>query len=279
MAHIRDLLPLPKHATFHVKLVIHQLNCVPFVSGEFRIKWKFENLQVVSSDGRPLGLGRALALKLDTHKKNNSNGRTNKRSTADRKGKGRERQDSSSTVLMKDEGDDHPYHGLTRSPTTSSAPLNTLESERPTTESSKQSISSTISDSVRSDGELIRFHTEARGYTPYQPLDHFKVNFETEVDVAVQTSIERETLALLPSELKLTVSQVCFYQWLYKLNVKMSCKLVIPGDPAAPPNPRLGHVLINLAEYANVGPVTRNYLLRRSKVNALLKVGLLAWLI
>ena len=52
-------------------------------------------------------------------------------------------------------------------------------------------------------------------------------------------------------------------------------QLVTPGDPAAPPNPRLGHVLINLAEYANLGPITRNYLLRRSKVNALLRVSLL----
>lgn len=49
-------------------------------------------------------------------------------------------------------------------------------------------------------------------------------------------------------------------------------KRVIPGDLGAPLNPRLGHIELNLAEYANAGPVTRRYLLRRSKVNALLKV-------
>lgn len=50
------------------------------------------------------------------------------------------------------------------------------------------------------------------------------------------------------------------------------CQRVIPNDPEAPLNPRLGHVDVNLAEYVGAGPVTRNYLLRRSKVNAMLNV-------
>jgi hypothetical protein len=51
---------------------------------------------------------------------------------------------------------------------------------------------------------------------------------------------------------------------------------VIPGDPDAPRNPRLGAVSLNLAQYVDAGVVTRRYLLRQSKTNATLKVFLLS---
>lgn len=48
---------------------------------------------------------------------------------------------------------------------------------------------------------------------------------------------------------------------------------IIPGDPGAPRNPRLGAVYLDLAEYAGVnGETTRKYLLRESKINATLKL-------
>jgi N-terminal C2 in EEIG1 and EHBP1 proteins len=212
VAHIRDLLPLPKHTTFHVKLAIHQLYNVPFVSGDFRIKWKFTHLQAVNSDGRPIGFRRALALKLDTHKKKHSGGNVSRQNTVDSKGKGKERADSSCTTPTKDEGDDSSYNGLTSSPTKETAPFNTPESDRPASYPSQslQSIS-TKSDSTRSDSAGIHFHTETRGHTPYYPLKNFKVDFEAEMNAAVQMNVERDTHALLPSELKLTVYQVYFF--------------------------------------------------------------------
>ncbi|GJJ14743.1 hypothetical protein Clacol_009010 [Clathrus columnatus] len=240
--HLRDFLPFQKHAIFRVDLLIHELQSVPFISGEFRIKWKFEDLQAVSSDGRPLGFGRALALKLEKRKNNN-----------ERKGKQK-------LVVLEGSSLD-----LEKNPAIGSSPqipiLDLPESPNPSPPPLPQRQNSTHShlsnDPQSSSSNAVEFNNTTRGYTPYLPLQNFKVIFESQINAAVQMTIEKETLALLPSRLKLTVMQH-----------------VIPGDLGAPLNPRLGHIELNLAEYANVGPITRRYLLRRSKVNALLKLTL-----
>ncbi|KAF8523762.1 hypothetical protein BU17DRAFT_63693 [Hysterangium stoloniferum] len=258
---LRDFLPIQKHAVFHVKLVIHQLHSVPLISGDFRIKWKFKHLQAVNSDGRPLGFGRVLARKLDSHKK-----KTTIDTSSSLKSKEKEKETSVTTILEDQHVTDDEVDVVTTSPTCIQ-PVELPPEDRPVLQhvghsNSTESSASTKSQSNSSPDLLeanngIDYHLSSRGYTPYHPLNDFKVKFETEINAAVQISIERDTLMLLPCELKLTVMQ-----------------LAIPGDPAAPQNPRLGHVEVNLAEYANVGPVTRNYLLRRSKVNALLRMTL-----
>ncbi|GJJ16290.1 hypothetical protein Clacol_010586 [Clathrus columnatus] len=223
--HLRDFLPFQKHAIFRVDLLIHELQSVPFISGEFRIKWKFEDLQAVSSDGRPLGFGRALALKLEKRKNNN-----------ERKGKQK-------LVVLEGSSLD-----LEKNPAIGSSPqipiLDLPESPNPSPPPLPQRQNSTHSH-LSNDPQSSSSNA------------NFKVIFESQINAAVQMTIEKETLALLPSRLKLTVMQH-----------------VIPGDLGAPLNPRLGHIELNLAEYANVGPITRRYLLRRSKVNALLKLTL-----
>lgn len=249
-AHLRDFLPFNKHATFHVNLVIHELQSVPFISGEFRIKWKFKDLQAVSRDGRPLSLGRTLALKLEKRKNHNSQ---------EEKGKQKEIILLDEPQLSFDPENDKPF---VPHPRPSSADLPKVSvSETSQEPRSNSPHSSSRSDPQDSSSKIelasIEFNNSMKGYTPYLPLKNFKVVFGTEINAAVQMSIEKETLALLPSSLKLTITQ-----------------LVVPGDPGAPLNPRLGHIELNLAEYANVGPVTRRYLLRRSKVNALLKLTL-----
>lgn len=79
--------------------------------------------------------------------------------------------------------------------------------------------------------------------------------WEHTLDVMVQIGIGRETNELGGCEAKFVVMQ-----------------RVIPGDPDAPRNPRLGAVSLNLAQYVDAGVVTRRYLLRQSKTNATLKL-------
>jgi N-terminal C2 in EEIG1 and EHBP1 proteins len=45
---------LPRHANFHARIQIHQISSVPFVSGEFGVRWKFKGVQ--SSSARKKGL-------------------------------------------------------------------------------------------------------------------------------------------------------------------------------------------------------------------------------
>ena len=54
------------------------------------------------------------------------------------------------------------------------------------------------------------FSHEARGRTPYVPLEEHNVKWGQSVDVTVQIAVNRETSDLQPSELKLVVEQVCF---------------------------------------------------------------------
>lgn len=56
-AHLKDLLPLSKHALFHVRLTIHQLWNVPLVSGAFSVKWKFQNVHSVRGSGMTMREG------------------------------------------------------------------------------------------------------------------------------------------------------------------------------------------------------------------------------
>lgn len=194
--HLRDFLPFQKHAIFRVDLVIHELQSVPLISGEFRIKWKFEDLQAVSSDGRPLGFGRALALKLEKRKHNSE-------------GKGKEKlivpDDASldpEKISARSSSPQIPILDLPESPNSLPSPL----PQRPS--SAHSSLSNDPQGSLSTNDAAIEFNNSMRGYTPYLPLQNFKVIFESRINAAVQMTVEKETLALLPSRLKLTVMQV-----------------------------------------------------------------------
>jgi len=76
VSQLQDLLPLPKHVNFHVNLIIHQLQHAPYRCGNFRMKWKFKDLQAVDKNGRPMGFGRALASKLDRNPNGKKKGGT-----------------------------------------------------------------------------------------------------------------------------------------------------------------------------------------------------------
>lgn len=216
VTHLRDLLPLHKHAVFHVKLVIHQLQSVPLMSGEFMVKWKFRHLQTVNSAGRPLGLGRALAHKLDGQKKKRAE---DKRVINNGKGKevvhGEKNEvlvhvsDASTTLPLP-----LPLFSIFPDGGSDTTHLDRPQSKQSTSSSTSASISNFASTSSNlnmplSEDMEVDYRTQAKGHTLFLPLSDFEVDFESEVNVAVQMSIERESLALQPSELKLTVMQVC----------------------------------------------------------------------
>lgn len=98
-------------------------------------------------------------------------------------------------------------------------------------------------------------NSEGRGQTQYSSLEDHTASWEQDVDVVVQMGIARDTHDLLPNELKIVVQQYS-----------------APGGTDVPRNPHFGAVYLNLAEYANKGPITRKHLLRESKTNALLKL-------
>ncbi|KIJ63609.1 hypothetical protein HYDPIDRAFT_41015 [Hydnomerulius pinastri MD-312] len=98
-------------------------------------------------------------------------------------------------------------------------------------------------------------YSPAKGHTPFVKLKDHNVPWEQTLDFVVQMGIGRENGELGECGAKLVVMQK-----------------VIPGDPDAPRNPRVGAVYLNLAQYVDAGIVTRRYLLRQSKTNATLKL-------
>ncbi|PSR75636.1 hypothetical protein PHLCEN_2v8927 [Hermanssonia centrifuga] len=240
---------LPKHALFQVHLHIDQLSNVPLVSGEFGVRWKFKNVHT--------GPG------LFTRMKNRSV--SSQSFVGGKKDKGKGRMEPQMEVISHPEhdgvrsssdgdldhrdslGDSFTMHSngsavygkfLTASPPQTPVPLNAT----PIVTKIDPPPPSTI-------------QAEARGITEWVPLRSYNAKWDHSVNAVVQMDVHRETADLLPCELKLVALQ-----------------RVVAGDPNAPQRPRLGAVYLNLAEYANAGPVTRRYLLRDSKTNATLKL-------
>ncbi|KAH9834725.1 N-terminal C2 in EEIG1 and EHBP1 proteins-domain-containing protein [Rhodofomes roseus] len=244
---------IPKHALFQVNVEIDQLSNVPLINGQFAVRWKFKNAQTRSglisrmrgnpswsSKGRnsAKGKGRAseLGLAIEVTPADEDDEEGNESSPQDEGTEDemyRHASGSSLDLLT-------PYTPDTAMPPTTPATATPADMRKT---ASAASVTSTTTTAV------------ARGITPFQPLQNYNVKWGHQVNVAVQMDVHRETGDLLPNEVKLVVMQ-----------------RVVPGDPDAPKQPRLGAVYLNLAEYADAGPVTRRYLLRESKTNATLKL-------
>lgn len=181
-----DLLPLPKHALFHVKLTIHQLWNVPLVGGEFSVRWKFQKVHAVrGSSGAAGGHG------------------TGFRKSS--KGKGKEK---AATLAVAD-NDSAGADGSTldlppKSPARSAFSLQDDDA-------SSAGVASPSMQDTPNPSSADLFSHDARGRTPYVPLEEHNVKWSQSVDVAVQMAVNRETMDLQPSELKLVVEQVCCY--------------------------------------------------------------------
>ena len=262
---------LPHHANFRARIQIHQISSVPFVSGEFGVRWKFKGVQSSSTPKKGL-LGRVKA-----------------KAKANDKGKGME----FDAELLPSTGKRdvfpitpilaHPA-SVELPPTNRSAPLSSVATDHTSSHvpSSQSSLTASsqptlhwadssssfnpatvnashvtmVSDSTITESLPIS-STHRRGTTPFLKLKEHSVIWSHTLDTLLKFDIDRETSQIQPNPLKLVVMQ-----------------RVIPDDPdGSPQNPRLGAVYLNLAEYIGKGSVERKYLLKESKTNSVLKVS------
>lgn len=241
---------LPKHALFKVKLQIHQLSNVPLLGGEFGVKWRFKHVQ---SPGRNTGLLARIKANKSTPQIDSG------------KGKGRDLNVEEDLTQVDDElqrSQGAHGHGIYvngfRTPSGGSSPTNASKSPASyfndvmTQDSSL--FSTTPPHPTTSSMSVDHSYSDGRGATEWAPLHEHTAKWQHTVAIIVRMDIDRETLTLQPNDLKLTVMQ-----------------RVLPGDRDSP-QPQRGVVQLNLAEYADAGPVTRRYLLRQSKTNATLKL-------
>ena len=185
---------IPRHALFQVHLHIEQLSNVPLIKGEFGVRWKFKNVQS----------GSGLLSKMKGHRSWSGQGKGKCRAGGDPSVEGIEE-----GVADEVEGDsthdttedDHYAAESPRSPLDSDAPhaFDTLHPPgAPTPVINGHTTSSTP----------LQLRSEARGMTPWAPLQSYNVKWEHSVNVVVQMDVHRETGDLLPNELKLVVMQV-----------------------------------------------------------------------
>ncbi|RDX52326.1 hypothetical protein OH76DRAFT_1345690 [Lentinus brumalis] len=228
---------IPRHALFQVHLHIDQLSNVPLIKGEFGVRWKFKNAQS----------GSGLLAKMKGHRTWSSRGKAAGAEGVSAAGEGEmDEEDETEGDSTHDAAEDDQYAA------DSPRSLRDVEAQRAFETAHPPDAPTPI---INGHSDSSTSAQEARGMTPWMPLQNYKVKFDCSVNVVVQMDVHRETGDLLPSELKLVVMQ-----------------RVVSGDPDAPHHPRLGAVYLNLAEYADAGKVTRRYLLRQSKTNATLKL-------
>ena len=248
-AHLGQL--LPRHALFRAKIVIHQLSSVPFVGGEFGVRWKFKSVQAPTTQKHGL---------LQRVKSRNGS----------RSDKGKGREDSSGAEGVLSPTAPTTYTTASSSSTHASSSVSSRETAYsqqqhlsaawPSTPSASASSfldSSTNSSAITLAPPAIPVSsTPARGMTPYLKLKDHSVVWSQTLDPILKFDIDRETTQIHPNPLKLVVMQLINHE-----------------DPhGSPQNPRLGAVYLNLAEYIDQGNVERRYLLKESKTNATLKV-------
>lgn len=185
---------LPKHALFKVKLHIHQISNVPLLGGDFAAKWRFRNVQ--SPGGTHSGL-------LSKMKANSST------ATMTLKGKTKDYFPDSEDVLTAQAG--YPWTGDDTTgfgtPDSSSSP----DYPSPVGTKSSSSTFSVISPGGTSSlaPAIPGMHSDNRGITTWTELSDHTATWDHHVALTIRMDVDRETLDLHESELKLTVLQVC----------------------------------------------------------------------
>jgi len=183
---------LPKHALFKVKLQIHQISNVPLLGGDFAVKWRFRNVQ--SPGGNHSGL-------LSKMKANSST------TTMTLKGKAKDyfpdSEDSPTQPGYPWTGNGSTGRGT---PDSSSLP----DCPSPVGTKSSSSSFSVISPNVTPSlsPTMPGMHSDSRGTTDWTELSDHTATWNHPVALIVRMDVDRETLDLHASELKLTVLQV-----------------------------------------------------------------------
>lgn len=181
---------LPKHALFKVKVHVRQISNVPLLGGDFAVRWRFKNAQ--SPGGNHSGL-------LSKMKANSS----------------------SATMTLKGKSKDYFPGGEDSSITQSTYPWSangTAGRDTPDSGNSQEYPSSAGTNSSLSSTFLFvspsgtpatpGVHSDGRGMTPWTELSDHTATWDHHVALIIRMDVDRETLDLHPSELKLTVLQV-----------------------------------------------------------------------
>ena len=186
---------LPKHALFKIKLHIRQISNVPLLGGEFAVKWRFRNVQ--SPAGNHSGF-------LSKMKANSST------TTMTLKGKTKDYfPDSEDTPTTQPvypwAGNDPTGRGI---PDSSSSPDYTSLVGTKSSSSSFSVISPGGTSSLTP--AMPGVHSDNRGITTWTELSDHTATWDHHVALVVRMDVDRETLDLHESELKLTVLQVSY---------------------------------------------------------------------
>jgi hypothetical protein len=167
---------------------------VPFLGGQYGVKWRFRNVQSVRQHT-------ALLAKMKTSKS------APHLDPSTVKGKGRELSpDPESLSVLEDHREGHGiYVNGFRNNTTSSDYLTSGVHKS----SASSSAGSADSSPLTSTSSAEASYSDGRGITEWVPLHEHSSKWEHTVNVVVKLDVDRETLDLLHNELKLTIMQVC----------------------------------------------------------------------
>ncbi|KAL5497879.1 hypothetical protein ACEPAH_2810 [Sanghuangporus vaninii] len=299
-AHLAELLPLPRHALFDVKLTIHQLWNVPLVAGEFSVKWKFQHVHrervgAIRRPGTPSTLTPSGRLTPDsagflTLTNNSSNafgsGWSGWSGSGLGKGKGREVLPPAAAVAA----DHDSEHDSARSnlipsgasmlsiPSTSEGSCSSpsLSPRRHSldllTETRNNSVASASASGFgNSDGDGDGSANNVNGTGSSSESHSHEARGRTPYvalrDHHVKWGQTVHVTVQIPIQRDTLELQPCEL----KLVVE---QLTNANNSSSLSNPRLGAVFLNLAEYVDKGSVMRRHLLRQSKTNATLQLTL-----
>ena len=186
---------LPKHALFKVKLHIRQITNVPLLGGDFSVKWRFRNVQ--SPGGNPNGL-------LSKMKANSS------ATTMTLKGKTKDYFPGNEDPLVAQSAYPSIANGTTGRGTPDPATLPDYPSPFGTKSSSSSFFAVSQGTTPSSSPAMPGLYSDSRGVTAWTELADHTATWDHHITLIVRMDVDRETLDLHESELKLTVLQVSF---------------------------------------------------------------------
>ncbi|KAL5520769.1 hypothetical protein ACEPAF_2772 [Sanghuangporus sanghuang] len=298
-AHLAELLPLPRHALFDVKLTIHQLWNVPLVAGEFSVKWKFQHVhrERVGAVRRPSTLTPSGRLTPDsagfltlTNNSNNGfgSGWPGWSGSGSGKGKGREvlpaadhdsERDSAHSNLIPSGASmlsiPSTSEGSSSSPSLSPR-RHSLDLLSETRNNSVASASASGFGNPDGDGDG-GASTSANNAKNVNGTGSSSESHSHEARGRTPYVALRDHHVKWGQTVHVTV-QIAIQRDTLELQ-PCELKLVVEqltstSNSSSLSNPRLGAVFLNLAEYVDKGSVMRRHLLRQSKTNATLQLTL-----
>ena len=267
-----SILPLGKHATFRVTLTIHDVSNIPFQSGSFALSWKFKAIRNKRRDTQRKNSASRVPTDEDDDDDDDTeagSSRTSFESKDDlrfkitplEKGKKKmsplEAERTLTPGMMMSGGQSRYGQFLSPAPPPITPPV----------------VAPIYAQPTRANTTSQKVDDAQKGSTEFAPLNNHAVRWDHTVQVVVPFKIKRDSHELMPADLKLVLQEVSF---LIAKNASLAYiyeQQALPTASVDHLHPiRFGVLSLDLAEYADRGPVTRRYLLHESRTNATLKL-------